>query len=64
MPVADWLRGPLREWAEDLITSAVVRDHLNGGMIRTAWIAHQCHRRNNAYKLWDVVLFAAWAQAR
>ena len=64
MPIGDWLRGPLRPWAEDLIASAVVRQHLDGKIVDEAWAAHQSRRRNHAYKLWDVLMFAAWANGR
>ena len=64
LPIGDWLRGPLRPWAEDLIASAEVRHYLDGRIIQDTWTAHQSRRRNHAYKLWDVLMFAAWAQAR
>ena len=64
LPIDDWLRGPLRGWAEELIDSAPVRDFLDRRVINAAWTAHQSRRRNHAYELWDVLMFAAWAQAR
>jgi asparagine synthase (glutamine-hydrolysing) len=64
LPIDDWLRGPLRPWAEDLIASAVVREHLDRGIVDDAWTVHQSRRRNHAYRLWDVLMFAAWAQNR
>ena len=64
LPIDDWLRGPLRGWAEELIASPVVRDHLDRRIIDDAWAAHQSRRRNQAYELWDVLMFAAWGQAR
>lgn len=64
LPIDDWLRGPLRDWAEGLIGSEPVRDHLDRGIVDAAWTAHQSRRRNHAYELWDVLMFAAWAQVR
>jgi asparagine synthase (glutamine-hydrolysing) len=64
LPIDDWLRGPLRGWAEGLIASAAVRDHLDRTVVDDAWAAHQSRRRNGAYELWDVLMFAAWAEAR
>jgi asparagine synthase (glutamine-hydrolysing) len=64
LPIDDWLRGPLREWAEDLIASAAVRDHLDRRIVDGVWAAHRSRRRNEAYELWDVLMFAAWAEAR
>lgn len=62
IPVAAWLRGPLRPWAEDLLS----RDRLAGqGLldpepIRQAWEAHQSGRRDLAYALWDVLMLQSW----
>ena len=64
LPIDDWLRGPLRGWAEGLINSAPVHDYLDRRIINAAWAAHQSRRRNHAYALWDVMMFAAWAEAR
>jgi asparagine synthase (glutamine-hydrolysing) len=64
LPIHDWLRGPLRAWAEELIASSAVREHLDARLLGDAWSAHQSGRRNHAYQLWDVLMFAAWAQAR
>jgi asparagine synthase (glutamine-hydrolysing) len=64
LPIDAWLRGPLRGWAEGLIDSAPVDEYLDRRIINAAWAAHQSRRRNHAYELWDVLMFAAWAQAR
>jgi asparagine synthase (glutamine-hydrolysing) len=64
LPIDDWLRGPLRRWAEELIASAAVRDHLDAGIVEHVWATHQSRRRDHAYELWDVLMFATWAQAR
>jgi asparagine synthase (glutamine-hydrolysing) len=65
LPIDEWLRGPLREWAEGLVfSSAPVGDHLDRKVIEAVWTAHQSRRRNYAYELWDVLMFAAWAEAR
>ncbi|MCA1845467.1 MAG: asparagine synthase C-terminal domain-containing protein [Actinobacteria bacterium] len=64
LPIDEWLRGSLREWAEDLIGSKPVREYLDSAIVDNAWAAHQSRRRNHAYELWDVLMFAAWADAR
>ncbi len=61
VPLASWLRGPLREWAEDLLDPA----HLGGGLLDTAavrrlWSEHVSERRNWAYALWTILMFEAW----
>jgi asparagine synthase (glutamine-hydrolysing) len=61
IPLADWLRGPLRDWTEDLLDPA----RLGGGFIdvnaaRRLWSEHLSGRRNWAYALWTVLMFEAW----
>lgn len=61
VPLATWLRGPLRDWAEDLLDPA----RLGGGFIDAdavgkMWREHLSGRRNLAYGLWTVLMFEAW----
>ena len=62
VPIADWLRGPLRPWAEDLLSSTSIDA---SGMfcatpIRTAWQAHLDRRRDASYELWTVLMAQSW----
>ena len=61
VPLANWLSGPLRDWAEDLLDPA----RLGGGFldvdaVRLLWATHLQGRRNWAYALWTVMMFEAW----
>lgn len=62
MPVNDWLRGPLRDWAEDLIsTKNLPKDGmLNSELIHKIWSEHQSGSRNWEYKLWPVLMWQQW----
>jgi asparagine synthase (glutamine-hydrolysing) len=62
IPVGSWLRGPLRPWAEDLLSPArIARDgYLREAPIREMWTAHQSRRRDWGYHLWDVLMFQSW----
>ena len=62
IPVGSWLRGPLRGWAEELISPArITRDgYLRDAPIRQMWMAHQGRRRDWGYHLWDVLMFQSW----
>ena len=62
IPVGEWLRGPLRDWAEDLLDPVKLEDDglLNAAPIRAAWDAHLSGRVNNEMKLWTVLMFQAW----
>jgi asparagine synthase (glutamine-hydrolysing) len=59
------LRGPLRDWAEELLDGR--RMHQEGFFdprpIRTKWDQHLAGRRNWQYDLWDVLMFQSWLEA-
>jgi len=62
VPIANWLRGPLREWAEDLLSIDSLRSHgfLAPEPIRQRWQEHLSGARNWQYHLWDVLVFQDW----
>jgi asparagine synthase (glutamine-hydrolysing) len=62
VPIDSWLRGPLREWAEDLLDETRLRGDgfLNAKMVRTAWQEHLSGHRNRHYQLWNILMFQAW----
>lgn len=62
VPLEQWLRGPLREWAEDLLSpERLKRDgYLNSGLVRQKWTEHLSGRRNHQHALWCVLMFQAW----
>jgi asparagine synthase (glutamine-hydrolysing) len=61
VPLADWLRGPLRDWADDLLDPSQLGDgYVNVGAVRTMWKEHLGGEYNRAYSLWTVLMFEAW----
>ncbi|MGY2989954.1 MULTISPECIES: asparagine synthase (glutamine-hydrolyzing) [Bradyrhizobium] len=61
VPLGEWLRGPLREWASDLIFSRRIEDGLlDIQLVRQRWQEHLAGRRNWQYLLWDVLMLEAW----
>lgn len=62
VPIADWLRGPLKEWANDLLDPRRLNEEglLDAGIVRAIWDEHQSGRRNWQYRLWAVLMFEAW----
>jgi asparagine synthase (glutamine-hydrolysing) len=62
VPLDKWLRGPLRDWAETLLSeAALTRDGLfNPEPIRSRWTAHLQRRENWQYQLWTVMTVQAW----
>jgi asparagine synthase (glutamine-hydrolysing) len=66
VPIASWLRGPLREWADTLISEDRLRrdGYLAPGPIRQAWDEHQAGVTDNSHLLWGVLMFQAWLQTQ
>jgi asparagine synthase (glutamine-hydrolysing) len=64
VPLGDWLRGPLRDWAEALLCETRLREteFLDGKIIRRYWTEHLSGQRNWQYLLWDVLMFEAWRE--
>jgi asparagine synthase (glutamine-hydrolysing) len=62
IPLADWLRGPLRDWAEGLLAPARLREqgYLAPELVRQRWSEHQSGRRNWQHEIWNVLMFQAW----
>ncbi len=62
VPIAQWLRTDLRDWAEDLLDEKTLREqgHLDYKMVRKTWEQHLKGRGAHANKLWTVLMFQAW----
>ncbi len=62
VPLGEWLRGPLKEWAEALLDEKRLRDEgfFNVSLVRKQWEEHLSGRRNWQYQLWDILMFQAW----
>lgn len=62
VPLESWLRGPLREWAEDLLAERrIAADGLfDPKAVRAEWQLHLSGRKDRHYGLWTVLMFQAW----
>jgi asparagine synthase (glutamine-hydrolysing) len=66
IPIGSWLKGPLRPWAEELLSEKrlAAGGLLNPAPIRARWREHLEGRRNWHAPLWTVLMFQAWRQPR
>jgi len=62
VPIGNWLRGPLRAWAEDLLSESSLCRHglLEVRSIREKWQEHLSGLKNWQYLLWGVLVFQDW----
>jgi asparagine synthase (glutamine-hydrolysing) len=66
IPMAEWLRGPLRDWAEALLNPARLQREgfFYSTPIQEKWLEHQSGKKNWHYYLWDVLMFQAWLETQ
>lgn len=62
VPLDAWLRGPLRDWAESLLSPSRLGDSglLDVERVRRTWLEHLGGRRNHQRALWTVLMLQAW----
>lgn len=61
-PLYRWLRGPLKDWANDLLSEDRLRrdGFFKPEPIRKAWRDHQSGRGRKHYELWSILMFQQW----
>jgi asparagine synthase (glutamine-hydrolysing) len=64
VPVGEWIRGPLREWAEDLLEELRMRTDgwLDADLVGARWRDHLSGKRDSTSALWAILMFQAWAR--
>ena len=64
VPIGEWLRGPLRDWADSLLDEQAMsgQGFLNPRPIRELWRSHLAREGDWEYLLWDVLMFQAWQE--
>ena len=64
VPIGEWLLGPLKEWAEDLLSEGRLKREgfLNPQIVRKYWQEHCLKKRDRAHELWNILMFQSWLQ--
>lgn len=64
VPIGEWLRGGMREWAEDLLDPDTLKRQgiLNSKSVGKMWLEHKSGKRNWEYQLWNILIFQSWHQ--
>lgn len=64
LPIGQWLRTDLREWAEGLLNEELIESQgfLSAAPIRRRWIEHLSGHHNWEHSLWSVLSFQSWLQ--
>lgn len=62
VPIDSWLRGPLKDWAEELLDPIKLKEQgfFEPEPIRVKWNEHLSGKRNWSHQLWSVLMFQAW----
>ncbi len=64
VPLASWLRGPVKDWAADLLDPARLtrQGWIDPAPVAAAWRAHLDGKGNHAEPLWNICMLQAWAE--
>jgi asparagine synthase (glutamine-hydrolysing) len=62
IPVGEWLKGPLRAWAEELLDPARMGEEgwFDPALVQRRWHDHLSARRDSTAALWAILMFQAW----
>jgi asparagine synthase (glutamine-hydrolysing) len=66
IPVGEWIRGPLRPWAEELLEPKRMAEEgwFDPTIVQRRWQDHLAGRRNSTPALWAILMFQAWLRSQ
>jgi len=62
IPVGEWIKGPLRPWAEELLDPRrlAIEGYFDPAIVQRRWRDHLSGQRNSTPALWAILMFQAW----
>ena len=62
IPLDQWLRGPLRDWAEDLLDAQKLKshEHIDSTLVASGWKQHLSGSKDWSKSLWNILMFLSW----
>ena len=62
VPVGQWIRGPLREWADDLLDSSRMysEGYFDSRLVKKMWEQHLSGDYDHTSRLWSILMFNVW----
>jgi len=62
IPVGEWIKGSMREWAEELIAQNRIEqeNYFNTQAVGEMWQQHLSGRFNRTHELWNILMFQSW----
>ena len=64
VPLEKWLKGPLKDWANDLLQKKDLNEnYIDADKIRKKWNEHLSGNRNWQYQLWPVLIYQSWKRS-
>lgn len=66
VPIGDWLRGPLKEWAGDFLSKKPLslQNELDPNRTNKLWEEHQSKRFDHSKELWNILTFLSWLESQ
>ena len=64
IPVGEWLKGPLRDWAESLLDVRTLDSDgwFDSSLVRRRWHDHLTGKRDGTQALWAILMFQTWLE--
>lgn len=62
IPIGEWIKGPLRPWAEELLdpVNMAAEGWFDHKIVQRRWKAHLAGQRESTPALWAILMFQSW----